>query len=406
LRARIEEGQLPRLQSFGPGPRAVEIVSCEKLQLHIGGYVAMNGDTSVLTSKPRGKVSQVTRFIGKKIAELMPIWLWRRIYPEPVLCMCYHLVSNAPVQHVKHYPYLATAEFESDLRYLKSHFGFLSYEQIVERRLKAGGTRQTSACLSFDDGFSECFSVVRPILLRYAATCIFFVITDLIDNHAIFWETQVSLCVDAILQLPLKAIDDIVMDLDLEERLAAGTEKPSAWQGGSSFEVAKHPRLRSLLSFLLTLGPADLVLLDRFSRRLGVDVAAYVQNVKPYLTTEQLVQLRSDGFTIGAHSRSHRLLQELSLVDAEREIVDSCRVIQNITGQSSVPFAFPYFGGGIDRRWLARLREQHDVIGLFFDTQGLKRDEPFVVQRVFGERTEEIGSIARILRRAWRRRVS
>ena len=29
-------------------PRAVEIVSCEKLQLHIGGYVAMNGDTSVL----------------------------------------------------------------------------------------------------------------------------------------------------------------------------------------------------------------------------------------------------------------------------------------------------------------------------------------------------------------------
>ena len=47
----------------------------------------------------------------------MPIWLWRRIvYPEPVLCMCYHLVSNAPVQHVKHYPYLATAEFEFDLR--------------------------------------------------------------------------------------------------------------------------------------------------------------------------------------------------------------------------------------------------------------------------------------------------
>ena len=94
------------------------------------------------------------------------------------------------------------------------------------------------------------------------------------------------------------------------------------------------------------------------------------------------------------------------MVDAEREIVNSCRVIQNITGQSSVPFAFPYFGGGIDRAWLARLREEHDVIGLFFDTQGLKRDEPFVVQRVFGERTEEIGSIARILRRAWRRRVS
>ena len=38
----------------------------------------MNGDTSVLTSKPRDKVSQATRFIGKKISELMPIWLWRQ----------------------------------------------------------------------------------------------------------------------------------------------------------------------------------------------------------------------------------------------------------------------------------------------------------------------------------------
>src|SRR5262249_41121139 len=136
-----------------------------------------SGDTSASTSKPRGDVSRVARLIGKKISELMPIWLWRQICPEPTLCMCYHLVSNAQVAHVKHYPFLTTAEFESDLRYLKGHFGFVSYEQMVERRLKTNLTRQTSACLSFDDGFSECFSVVRPILLRHAATCIFFVIT-------------------------------------------------------------------------------------------------------------------------------------------------------------------------------------------------------------------------------------
>jgi peptidoglycan/xylan/chitin deacetylase (PgdA/CDA1 family) len=349
----------------------------------------------------------VADHIGKELCEWAPIWLWRRIFPEPALCMCYHMVSNAQVAHVKHYPFLSTAEFESDLKYLKSTFGFISYEEIVKRRLKADAIRDTSVCLSFDDGFSECFSVVRPILLRHGATCIFFIVTDLIDNRTVFLETQVSLCIHTISQLSLDVIENVVSDLGLEALLPQVVSELSLWQGRAAFEVAgPDPQLRSLLTWLLTIGPLDSTFLGRLCQRLGIDVAGYVDNVRPYLTTEQLLQLRSDGFTIGAHSCSHRRLQELSLPDAEREIVESCHVIKNITGQSSVPFAFPYFWGGIDRAWLERLRKQHDVIGLFFDTQGLRPDAPFVVQRVFGERIEESGSIGRILRRAWRRRIS
>jgi len=111
--------------------------------------------------------------------------------------------------------------------------------------------------------------------------------------------------------------------------------------------------------------------------------------------------LHADGFTIGAHSCSHRRLQDLSRSDAEHEIVESCRIVRYITDQPNVPFAFPYFGGGLDRAWLARLREQHDFIGLFFDTDGVREDEPFVVQRVFGERFSRDRTLDAILRRAW-----
>jgi peptidoglycan/xylan/chitin deacetylase (PgdA/CDA1 family) len=175
--------------------------------------------------------------------------------------------------------------------------------------------------------------------------------------------------------------------------------------------MAKHweeqcePRLRPLLIWLLTIRPGDAALLDELCMRLKVDVAGYVDKVRPYLSTEQILQLRSDGFTIGAHSCSHRLLQNLPLAEAEREIVESCRVIHSLTGQASVPFAFPHFGTGLDRSWLAKLREKHPFIGLYFDTRGLQKDEAFVVQRVFGERIEETGSMARLLRQAWRRRL-
>jgi hypothetical protein len=166
------------------------------------------------------------------------------------------------------------------------------------------------------------------------------------------------------------------------------------------------PGLRPLLHWLLTLGVADAAVLREISLRLGVDTADYLRTARPYLTGAQIRALRADGFTIGAHSRSHRWLQDLAPDEAEREIVESCRIVRDLTGQQKVPFAFPYFGGGIDRAWLARLRRQHDVIGLFFDTDGVREDAAFVVQRVFGERIGHGRTLDAILRAAWAQRAA
>jgi peptidoglycan/xylan/chitin deacetylase (PgdA/CDA1 family) len=360
------------------------------------------------TSELRVGFRRMARRWGGKLCRFVPVSLWRRIFPEPVLCLCYHIVSDAQVAHVKHYDYLRTDEFERDLRDLERRFSYASYDQIVEQRSKTKYGSDASLCLTFDDGFAECASVVRPILLRHGASCIFFLITDLIDNRAVFFESKASLCVDAILRLPANQVEAIIRDLGLKERLSIAEE---GFRNVVPLKMAQkwekfEPRLRPLLVWLLTIPPGEADLLDRLCGRLEIDAVEYVDKVRPYLSTEQILQLKSDGFVIGAHSCSHRPLHDLTLAEAEREIVESCRVIHQLTGQASVPFAFPYFGGNLDRSWLAGLREQYPFIGLFFDTQGLRRDAEFVVQRVFGERMEETGSIERLLRRAWVRRLS
>jgi peptidoglycan/xylan/chitin deacetylase (PgdA/CDA1 family) len=355
----------------------------------------------------RRALSQTARSWSRRLCQFVPIWAWRRVFPEPVVFMCYHMVSDTRVAHLKHYPFLGTAEFERDLTTLEARFPYVSYEQALERRSRADGRSDTSVCITFDDGFAECASVVRPILLRHRATCIFFIITDLIDNRTIFFETLSSLCIEAILRHPPATVEEIVRDLDLQRHLPAAGDAQYATLPA---EMVKHweqfePRLRPLLIWLLTIPPEDAALLDKLCERLQVDAAGYVGKVRPFLSAEQIRQLRADGFTIGAHSMSHRRLQNLPRAEAEREIVESCRIIHELTGQSSVPFAFPYFGDGLDRAWLAQLREQHPFIGLFFDTRGLRQDSPAVAQRVFGERIEETGSIDRLLRRAWLRRL-
>jgi peptidoglycan/xylan/chitin deacetylase (PgdA/CDA1 family) len=310
------------------------------------------------------------------------------------------------VPHVQHYKFLDTKQFEQDLHYLENHFRYLTYEEIVESRSTAEKGAGSGVCLTFDDGFAECTSVVGPILLRHRATCIFFVVTDFIDNQAVFFETRASLCVDAVLRHPVDEVETIFADLGLLTKLHVAEE---TYRNVIPKQMARYwsrfeRRVRPMLIWLLMSGPDEAQLVDEICRRLHVDIDGYLKTKTPYLSREQILQLRSDGFTIGAHSRSHGRLQNLPFDQAEREIVESCRIIRDLTGQTSVPFAFPYFGGGFDRLWLARIREQYPFVGLFFDTQGQRRDAPIVVQRMFGERIDEAGSLDRLLRRAWLKR--
>ena len=336
-----------------------------------------------------------------------PIALWRRLAPKSALGVCYHAVADVAPPHIRHYPVLSPAAFEEDLTYLQRMFGFISYAALAERRSTAAPARDNAVILTFDDGFAECATVIAPLLRRAGIPAVFFVVTDLIDNTTLFRESEAALCISAIARLPAGHVDDILRELDFAAHLPEPPRPRWFEQTRAPLAIAgleqADPRLWPLLHWLLTLGATDAALLRRLSARLGLDPQDYLRTARPYLTTPQLRQLQADGFTIGAHSRSHRLLQALPPAEAAAEIVESCRIVQGITGQPSTPFAFPYSGGGLDREWLAELRRQHPCIGLCFDTDGVRADAPFIVQRVFGERFGHDRTLDARFRRAWSR---
>ena len=219
----------------------------------------------------------------------------------------------------------SATQFEADLLYLKNKFGFISYDEIVRRRSEESNIRDNVVILTFDDGFAECATVVRQILLRYRASCIFFVITDLLDNRVMFRETKASLCIDAILRSRPERIEKIVHKLGLERNLSSLSKERVGSPGFSlaAANLGSEPdsHLRPLLDWLLTISDGQMPLLDQLCDQLGIDVQGYLHKVRPYLTSDQIRQLRLDGFTIGAHSQSHRLLQNSTSDETEREII-------------------------------------------------------------------------------------
>ncbi|MBM3144314.1 MAG: hypothetical protein FJ010_04935 [Chloroflexi bacterium] len=296
------------------------------------------------------------------IAKLIPLWLYPILMRRDSIGIFYHAVSDEPMEQARHlYPVVPVAQFEEALEYLQNRYQFVSYARIHACRKEGKAFPARAVHLSFDDGFSECFSVVRPLLIERSIPCTFFLSTDWLDNCAMFYRNKISLCIER-LRLDPASVSSL-------EGLTSDISRPDA-----------------VIQWLKELRLPDEDIINDACRLLDVDWERFLAEYKPYLTIAQIRQMHAEGFTIGAHTKTHRKLMDLSDAEIEEEIVESCRAIQEITGQEIVPFSFPHSAFGIDRGLLFSIFVRYPFVGLLFDTRGVRKDESFIVNRVWAER--------------------
>ncbi len=385
----------------------------------------------------------------------LPRRIYERVVARDVIGLCYHLVTDDYPSHAAHISsYKSTAQFEADLQYLTKHYQVVSYGELIERRaesleqrarindstcpaprspLPAPRFRRPAAIVTFDDGYRECFDVVRPLLLKYDVPAIFFLTTDFIDNKRLFFRNKVSLCVDHV----QNHSDDVGRQ---------GSRAVADLLGLVSGNA------RAICDALFRLKQRDEDKIDGICQMLGVDTDLFLQKRRPYLTTAQIQQLSEEGFMIGAHGVTHTPLSDLlgtvqraesegpgakspetraegreegpgeggsgrtvgqastqhpaygiqhpttvsspplgtrhsapaprPLTAFDSEVVESCRRIGEITGAASVPFAFPFGTSNIPLDLIAKVYEEHAEVGLMFDSRGLLPGPYCLVQRI------------------------
>lgn len=326
--------------------------------------------------------------VRRKALDRVPVPLWRRLVRRDVISLYYHMISDRELPHVAPIgSYKDEVQFEADLEYLNGHGHVLSYDELRHHRLHGRRAGGGAFHVTFDDGFRECFENACPALRRQAASATFFIPTDFIDNRDLIWVHKIAVCVDRVQRAAPEMIAAVIETIN--GRFQAGLDRRPA-----------------LVAWLNGLRQSQGSEIECSCEALGVDVADYLRTYRPYLTQCQIERMAADGFTIGAHTTSHCLLEELcDPADIEREIVESCRIIADLTGEKQVPFAFPFHGFGVDRELLADIRRRHDVVGLIFDTGQLRRDREFVVHRLPADRTRNCrpgeSNMPFLLRRAY-----
>ncbi|MGC3976804.1 MAG: polysaccharide deacetylase family protein [Paludibacteraceae bacterium] len=265
----------------------------------------------------------------------------------------YHIVSDEKPTHIKYlYPITTTKRFEKDLDFFLKNYTPMSASELVEQKKK--GKEKTADTnrffLSFDDGLSEFYNIVAPILLRKGIPATCFVNSSFVDNKEMLYRMKASLLVERVKNKSLSVGETKkIFDLFLSENLRYNNEMD-----------------------FLTVSSEKRDILDKVSEYLHIDFKEYLEKKTPYLTSEQIKDLIDKGFTIGAHSVSHPYFDKLNEEEQLRETLESVQFLKENFQQKETLFSFPFTDFNIKKSFFEKIKYEID---LTFGTANIKIDE-------------------------------
>lgn len=267
---------------------------------------------------------------------------------EQVVMPFYHLVATQTPPHIRHlYEAKNLKQFEEDLDFLLRHFTAVGLQDLYRHAFEEKHIKQPSFFLSFDDGLSSFYDVVAPVLERKGVPATCFLNPSFVDNKDIMYRYKVSLIL---------------------ERLSGKKISDSGYR-----DVRELLGKKEIKSTLLDKKYSDTGLLDEIADMAGVDFKAYLAQERPYMSGEQILNLKHRGFEFGAHSMDHPHFGTIGMEEQIREAVESVRWVQEFVGSKTAAFAFPFTDHGVHRDAVHRIREQVGPNLLIFGTAGLKK---------------------------------
>jgi len=216
------------------------------------------------------------------------------------------------------------AEFETRLRWIKAQFHVMPLHEAIAG-LRNGSLPERALAITFDDGYADNFDVALPILTRLGLHATFFVATGFLDGGRMFNDTVV----EAVRRFRGDELDLTSLGLD---RYPTGSLQ------------ARVTAIRSILHRVKYLPlEARSEIADGIARRVGAALPTDLM-----MTSKQVAAAAVAGIEIGAHTVRHPILARLDRAAARREIEDSRRHLERITGKPVRLFAYPNGRPGTD----------------------------------------------------------
>lgn len=281
---------------------------------------------------------KLPRFFSQQISRLFPVSSLFKI-TTPAFLPFYHVVSNQNLPHIQNYYYRNTAQFEKELDFYLKHFTPVPLEYLVEHP----HSKEKIFHLSFDDGLKECAEIIAPLLLKKGIPATFFVNTDFVGNKTLFHKYKASLILTELKKIPHTQAKKILKD--------------------TGFAIEN----------ILQISILQTPVLEKIGQLLSIDFESFLETEKPYVSREQLLILKDDGFSIGAHSCNHPEFWKIPADEQLEQVQKSMDWVTKNIQPKIKAFAFPFTDDGVSVPVLETIKS-NNICDITFGTAGLKYD--------------------------------
>ena len=255
----------------------------------------------------------------------------------------YHTISDVELPHIKNlYQVKTTKQFINDLDELLNLFEPISFQDLLQNKT----TQKPAILLSFDDGLTEIYHTIAPILKSKGIPAITFLNSDFLDNRALFFRYKVSLIIEFL---------NTENSKNISEMLSCANKQ------------------QTIKKALLCLQHSDTALIDSIAKNMELSFDDFLTNQQPYLTTEQINHLIDQGFEFGAHSCSHPEYRFISEEQQLQQTVDSIEFIRSKFNLNYSAFSFPFTDYDVSQSFFEQLHKK-TKIDLTFGCAGIKED--------------------------------
>lgn len=295
-------------------------------------------------------LKDLTKIFILNSLNLFNLKVLRKIYSNHPLLPFYHIVSDSYLPHIANlYRHKNINQFQQDLTFFQKYYKSIPLESIIQSKENKKYLTRNKFHITFDDGFKEIYEIIAPILLDNNIHATFFINTDFIDNKKLFYRHKASVLIDLLNNKQINKIRTINI---LKEN-----------------DVFFHNIKHSILSIKYY----NENILDQIAISNNISFNNYLVENKPYLTSLQIKELISSGFTIGSHSKSHIPFQELNLELQLKEVIDSFKILFEKFSITYKAFAIPFNDIGINNNFFNKLYNEAKI-DIYFGTAGMKKD--------------------------------
>ena len=232
--------------------------------------------------------------------------------------LIYHRVND---QRDPYFGGVPVEVFRRQMEYLASRYRVLPLSHLV-RGLRKGSVPENAIAVTFDDGYRDNYLHAFPILRATSVPATIFLATSAIGSTRQLWH-------------------DDVFSAFRETRAQALEPTGKGRVRGSLATVEERFRVqRAFLAYIRTLDEMERTnAILRLRDALGVGPPRDAPGLM--LRWEEVQDMSRAGIEFGSHTATHPILSRMGWNQAEREIVESKRVLEERLGTAVEGFAYP-----------------------------------------------------------------